>query len=45
MRLWFNPASPFARKVRVVAREAGLAGHIEYEKAAQRPSMKATAPA
>jgi len=29
MRLWFNPASPFARKVRVVARETGLAGHIE----------------
>ena len=29
MRLWFNPASPFARKVRVVAREAGLAARIE----------------
>jgi len=29
MRLWFNPASPFARKVRVVAREAGLDGRIE----------------
>ena len=29
MRLWFNPLSPFARKVRVVARETGLAGHIE----------------
>jgi len=29
MRLWFNPASPFARKVRVVAREAGLTGRIE----------------
>jgi glutathione S-transferase len=29
MRLWFNPASPFARKVRVVAREAGLADRIE----------------
>jgi glutathione S-transferase len=29
MRLWFNPASPFARKVRIVAREAGLAGRIE----------------
>ena len=29
MRLWFNPASPFARKVRVVARETGLAGRIE----------------
>jgi glutathione S-transferase len=29
MRLWFNPASPFARKVRIVAREAGLAARIE----------------
>ncbi|MGH8650277.1 MAG: glutathione S-transferase [Burkholderiales bacterium] len=29
MRLWFNPASPFARKVRIVAREAGLAEKIE----------------
>ncbi len=29
MRLWFNPASPFARKVRVAARETGLAGRIE----------------
>jgi glutathione S-transferase len=29
MRLWFNPASPFARKVRVVARETGLAERIE----------------
>jgi len=29
MRLWFNPASPFARKVRIVAREAGLADRIE----------------
>lgn len=29
MRLWFNPLSPFARKVRVVARETGLAGRIE----------------
>jgi len=29
MRFWFNPASPFARKVRVVAREAGLTGRIE----------------
>ena len=26
MRLWFNPASPFARKVRIVARETGLDG-------------------
>ena len=29
MRLWFNPASPFARKVRIVARETGLAESIE----------------
>jgi len=29
MRLWINPASPFARKVRIVARETELAGRIE----------------
>lgn len=29
MRLWFNLASPFARKVRIVARETRLAGDIE----------------
>ena len=29
MRLWFNPASPFARKVRVMAREVGVEGRIE----------------
>jgi glutathione S-transferase len=29
MRLWLNPASPFARKVRVVARETGLESRIE----------------
>lgn len=29
MRLWLNPASPFARKVRIVAHETGLAGKIE----------------
>ena len=29
MKLWFNPASPFARKVRIVAREAGVDGRIE----------------
>src|SRR5689334_10879110 len=29
MRLWQNPASPFARKVRVVVRETGAAGRIE----------------
>jgi glutathione S-transferase len=29
MRLWFNPASPFARKVRILARETGLDGRID----------------
>lgn len=29
MRLWFNPASPFARKVRIVARETGQDKGIE----------------
>lgn len=29
MRLWHNPASPFARKVRIVARETGLAARVE----------------
>ena len=29
MRLWHNPASPFARKVRIVARETGLLPRIE----------------
>jgi len=29
MKLWFNPASPFARKVRIVARETGLEKGIE----------------
>jgi glutathione S-transferase len=29
MRLWHNTASPFARKVRIVAREAGLLPRIE----------------
>lgn len=29
MRLWFNPASPFARKVRIVARETGQEKGIE----------------
>lgn len=29
MKLWFNPASPFARKVRIVALETGLNGSIE----------------
>ena len=29
MRLWHNPASPFARKVRIVVREAGLLPRVE----------------
>lgn len=29
MRLWQNPASPFARKVRIVARETGLLPRLE----------------
>ena len=29
MKLWHNPASPFARKVRIVSRETGLAESIE----------------
>jgi len=29
MKLWYSPPSPFARKVRVVAIELGLAGRIE----------------
>jgi glutathione S-transferase len=29
MRLRSNPASPFARKVRIVAREAGVSGRVE----------------
>lgn len=37
MRLWLNPASPFARKVRVVARETGLEGRIEEVSIAVSP--------
>ena len=29
MRLWHNPASPFARKVRIISRETGLLESIE----------------
>jgi glutathione S-transferase len=29
MRLWHNPASPFARKVRIISRETGLAETIK----------------
>ena len=29
MRLWQNPASPFARKVRIVVRELGLTARVE----------------
>jgi glutathione S-transferase len=31
MQLLYSPMSPFARKVRVVAHEAGLAGRVEIE--------------
>jgi glutathione S-transferase len=37
MKLWLNPASPFARKVRVVARETGLEGRIEEVSIAVSP--------
>ena len=37
MKLFFNHASPFVRKVRVFAREAGLAGHIEEIETAVSP--------
>ena len=37
MRLWYNAASPFARKVRVLAREAGVAAHIEEMSVAVSP--------
>jgi glutathione S-transferase len=37
MKLWFNLASPFARKVRIVARETGLAGRIEEVSAMVSP--------
>ena len=37
MKLRFNWASPFARKVRIVAREAGLADRIEVIETAVSP--------
>jgi glutathione S-transferase len=37
MKLWLNPASPFARKVRIVARETGLEGLIEEVSIAVSP--------
>lgn len=37
MRLWHNPASPFARKVRIVAREAQLLPRIEEISVAVSP--------
>ena len=37
MRLWHNPASPFARKVRIVARETQLAQRIEEISVAVSP--------
>ena len=37
MRLWQNPASPFARKVRIVARETGLLPRIQEISVAVSP--------
>lgn len=37
MKLWISLASPFARKPRIVAREAGLAAHIEEVETAVSP--------
>ena len=37
MRLWQNPASPFARKVRIVVRETGLLTRIEEISVAVSP--------
>jgi glutathione S-transferase len=37
MRLWQNPASPFARKVRIVVREANLLSRVEEISAAVSP--------
>jgi glutathione S-transferase len=38
MKLWYSPASPFARKVRVCAIELGLAGRIEVAQVTVQPS-------
>jgi glutathione S-transferase len=37
LQLYFNPASPFVRKVRIVAEEMGLAGRIELITAMPTP--------
>lgn len=37
MRLWQNPASPFARKARIVVREANLTSRVEDINAAVSP--------
>lgn len=37
MRLWHNPASPFARKVRIVARETNLLSRMEEISVAVSP--------
>ena len=37
MKLFFNPASPFVRKVRVVAHELGLAARLELASVAPLP--------
>ena len=38
MKLWYSPASPFARKVRVCALELDLAGRIELAVVTVQPS-------
>ena len=37
MKLYFNPASPFVRKVLVVAKECGVADQLEIEEIALTP--------
>lgn len=37
MKLWISPASPFARKPRIIARESGLASRIEEIETAVSP--------
>jgi glutathione S-transferase len=41
MKLLYSPASPFARKVRVLAAEAGIAGRIEIVTVSAVPSAPA----
>ena len=37
MKLWYSPASPFVRKVLILAHEAGIADQIELVNAVQTP--------